>query len=113
MSKSITFTEEDAWAVEGAPSNPLRLIEGSTVTLACEFWGAVTSPSAAVYRNRQNVTSTVMPSGSHSASGAVATLKPLTALLGGSRYVIAVTGTVSGDVWVKKIECVVGRDEDE
>lgn len=113
MSKAITFTEEEAFAVEGQPSNPLRLIEGSTVTLACTFWGAVTSPNAAVYRNRQNVTSTVMPTGSHIASGSVATLKPLTALVGGARYVIAVTGTVSSDVWVKKIEVVVGRDEDE
>ena len=109
MSKSITFTEKRAWAVE----SPIRVIEGSTVTLACTFWGAVTSPNAAVYRGRTPYTATVMPSGSHSASGAIVTLKPLTALVGGNRYVVAVTGTVSGDVWVKKLEVIVGKDEDE
>ena len=109
MSKAITFTEKKEWAVE----SPIRVIEGSSLTLACTFWGAVTSPSAAVYRNRQAVTSAVMPSGSHSASGSVATLKPLTALVGGARYVVAVTGTVAGDTWIKKVEVLVGKDEDE
>ena len=109
MSKSITFTEDQVFAVQSR----IDAVEGSTVTLACTFWGAVTSPGATVYRNRQDVTSTVMPSGSHSASGSVATLKPLTALVGGARYIIAVTGTVSGDVWIKKVMIVVGRDEDE
>ena len=109
MSKSITMTEKRAWAVE----SPIKVIEGSSVTLSCTFWGAVTSPSAIVYRNRANVTATVMPAGSASASGSVATLKPLTALVGGARYVVSVTGTVSGDVWVKKIEIICGKDEDE
>ena len=109
MSASITFTEARPFAVE----SPLRVIEGSTRTLACTFWGAVTSPTAKVYRRRADVTATVMPSGSHTASGSVATLKPLTALVGGARYIVAVTGTVSGSVWVKKVEIIVGRDEDE
>ena len=109
MSKSITFTEVQPFAKE----SPIKVVEGSTVTLACMFWGTVTSPGAAVYRNRQTVTSTVMPSGSHIASGKVATLKPLTAMTGGARYIVAVTGTVSSDVWVKKVEVIVGRDEDE
>lgn len=110
---NVNFVQEDVYSPDASPSNPLRLIEGSTVTLACTYWGTVTSPSVLVYRNRQDVTSTVMPSGSHTVSGAVATLKPLTGLVGGSRYVVSVTGTVGGDVWVKKIECSVGRDEDE
>ena len=109
MSASIDFTEKRPFATQ----SPLRVIEGSTITLACTFWGAVTSPTATVYRRRANVTTTVMPSGSHTASGSVATLKPLTALAGGARYIVAVTGTVSGDVWIKKLEIIVGRDEDE
>ena len=109
MSASVTFTEKREFAVE----SPLRIIEGSTITLSCTFWGTVTSPSATVYRRRANVTATVMPSGTASASGSIATLKPLTALAGGARYVIAVTGTVAGDVWIKKIEVICGKDEDE
>lgn len=109
MSKAVTFTEAQVFAVE----SPLRVVEGSTITLACTFWGTVTSPNATVYRNRQPVTSTVMPSGSHSNSGKVATLKPITALVGGARYVVAVTGTISSDVWIKKVELICGRDEDE
>lgn len=105
---NVTFTQDREWAVQ----SPIKLVEGSTVTIACTFsWGAVTSPNAAVYRNKATVTSTVMPSGSHTASGSVATLKPLTALVGGANYVIAVTGTVGGDVHVKKIEVIVSKDE--
>ena len=106
---NVNFIQDQVFAIE----SPLHAVEGSTLTLTCTYWGAVTSPTAAVYRNGTAVTSTVMPSGSHTASGSVATLKPLTALVGGAKYVIAVTGTVSGDVWIKKIEMTVGRDEDE
>ena len=80
------------------------LVEGETRTFAVVFHGvtAVTSPSALVYKNETDVTSTVMPSGSASASGNVATLKPITALIGGETYVVAVTATCDGDVRVVK-----------
>lgn len=106
---NVTFTEERECAIE----SPIKLVEGSTVTLACKFWGSVTSPNAAVYRKKAPYTSTCMPSGSHSASGSVATLKPLTALVGSVSYIVAVTGTVSGDIYVKKIEVIVSKDEQE
>jgi len=106
---NVTFSEDKEWAIE----SPINIVEGSTITLACTFWGSVTSPSATVYRKKTNVTSTVMPSGSHTVSGSIATLKPLTALVGGASYIIAVQGTVSGDVWIKKIEAVVSKDEAE
>ena len=106
---SVTFTERRIEAVE----SPLKLVEGSTVTLACTFWGTVTSPSALVYRKRKDVTSTAMPSGSASASGSVATLKPLTALVGGATYIVAVTGTVGGDTFKKIIRIYVRKDESE
>ena len=113
MAKSITFTEEDPYAVEGSNSNPLRLIEGSTVTLSCKYWGTVSSPSATAYKNRQTATTTVFPTNTPSASGSIVTLSPATGFVGGARYVINVIATVSSDIWVKKIEIVVGRDEDE
>jgi hypothetical protein len=106
---NVNFAQDKDWARE----SPVNVVEGSTVTFACTYWGAVTSPTAAVYRNNATVTSTVMPSGSHTASGAVATLKPATGLVGGARYVIAVTGTVAGDIHVKKIELIVSKDEGE
>ena len=106
---NVTFTSAGVFAAE----SPIKAVEGSTITLACTFWAAVTSPSAKVYRGGTEYTSVVMPAGSASASGNVATLKPLTALVGGFRYIVAVSGTVAGDVHVKKIEVIVGRDEDE
>ena len=106
---NVNFQLNEVFAVE----SPIRVVEGATVTFTCTYWGAVTSPSAKVYRNGTEVTSTVMPSGSTSVSGSVATLKPLTALVGGARYVVAVTGTVGGDIFVKKVEVICGRDEDE
>lgn len=106
---NITFQDEKVWAVE----SPIRLVEGETVTFACSFWGDVTSVSCVVYRNNTNVTSTVMPSGSVSTSGKIATLKPATALVGGARYVFAVTGTVSGNVRIRKFQAIVQKDEKE
>jgi len=106
---NTNFVQDQVFAIE----SPIHAVEGSTFTITCTYWGAVTSPTAAIYRNGTEVTSTVMPSGSHTASGSVATLKPLTALVGGAKYVIDVTGTVGGDVWVKKIEMTVGRKSDE
>jgi hypothetical protein len=62
----------------------------------------VTSPSAKVYKNGTEVTSTIMPAGSATASGNTATLKPVTALTGGEYYVVAVTATCDGDTRVVK-----------
>ena len=106
---NVNFTSESIFATE----SPIKAIEGSTITLACTFWAAVTTPSALVYRNGTAVTTTVMPAGSASASGNVATLKPLTALVGGARYEVVVSATVSGDVRKKKCEFICGRASDE
>lgn len=106
---NITFQSDKVWAVE----SPVRLVEGETVTFACTFWGDVTIVSCLVYRNNTNITSTVMPSGSVSTSGKIATLKPATAFVGGARYVFSVTGTVAGNVRIRKIQAVVQKDEKE
>ena len=106
---NVTFTEERPFAVE----SPVYVVEGSTITFGCTFWGAVTSPAAAAYRKKTTVTSTVFPTNSPSASGSVVTLSPATGFVGGANYIIAVTGTVSGDVFVKKIEVICSKDEQE
>ena len=106
---NLTFTDDSVYAVE----SPKDVVEGDSITLACTYWSAPTTPSAVVYRNGTNVTATVMPAGSASASGNVATLKPLTALVGGARYEVVVSATVSGDVRKKKCEFICGRASDE
>ena len=60
-----------------------------------------TSPTATVYDESDNdtdVTATVMPSGSNSASGDVITLKPLTALTARHNYRIEVVFTVGSNI---------------
>ena len=109
MAQALTFTQDRLFAIE----SPTDLVEGVSVTLTCAYWAAPSSVSAVVYRNRALVTSTVMPAGATSVSGNVATLKPLTALVGGAKYIIDVTATVNGDTTVKKIEvnCVKAAQE--
>ncbi len=61
-----------------------------------------TSPTVVVYDetiNDTNVSSTVMPSGSNSASGDVITIKPLTALTARHSYRIEVKFTVGSNTW--------------
>ena len=84
--------------------SPVILVAGETRTFTVVFQGvtAVTSPSAIVYKGGADVSSTVMPSGSASASGNTATLKPLTALTAGETYVVAVTATCDGDTRIVK-----------
>lgn len=109
---NVEFTEFDAYNQEG----PIQVVEGSTITFSCTFWDDVTSPDASVFKvdpdGTTDVTSTVMPSGSHSVSSDVATLKPLTALTGPARYNIYVTGVVAGDTWIKKIQIEVLSTKD-
>lgn len=106
---NINFALDRPFALE----SPIDVVEGSSVTFRCTFWDDVTSVTAKAYRNGTEVTSTVFPAGSITLAGAVATLKPFTAFIGGSRYVIAVTGTVQSDVMVRKIEVRTSKDESE
>lgn len=106
---NITFSQYSTWADE----SPKPVVEGATLNIAATFWGAPTVVSAAVYRNRTLATSTCMPAGSVSISGNTATLKPLTAMLGGNRYVVAVTATVGGEVHIKKMMLICAKDESE
>ena len=104
---NITFTEKGIWADE----SPRPVVEGATINISATYWGTPTTVSAVVYRNTTDVSSTCMPSGSVSITGNTATLKPLTAMTGGNRYVVAVTGTVGGEVHVKKMMLICSKDE--
>lgn len=69
-----------------------------------------TSTTAVVYDELDNsdVTSTVMPSGSHSESGDVITLKPLTALTKGHSYRVEVKFTVGSNIFERylRVKCI-------
>jgi len=111
MTIAVTFLEDQNWAIE----SPIKVVEGESITIACTFWTTVTgTPTCAVYRNRSStaVTSTVMPAGSVSVNVSVVTLKPATAMVGGSRYTFAVTATVSGNTRIKKFMAIVQKDEE-
>ena len=106
---NLTFTQPKIYAVQ----SPVKIVEGSTITFACGYWGTASTPSAAAYRKGKTVTTTVFPTNTPSASGAVVTLSPATGFSGGADYIIVVTATVSGDVWKKKIKLIVAKDENE
>lgn len=106
---NVTFLEDKTFAVE----SPVYVVEGESLTFSCTAWGAVSSPSAVAYRKKTTVTSTVFPTNSPSASGSVVTLSPATGFVGGANYIIAVTFTLSGDTFVRKIELVASKDEQE
>jgi hypothetical protein len=96
--------------------SPIYQGAGATVPYSVTFPFATTvaAGTIAVYKNGADVTSTVMPSGSHSASGNVLTLKPLTALTGGETYLISIAATVDGvaDQWfceVKAVKTTTGK----
>ena len=99
----LNVNERDAYFQEFS----ITLVAGVSTTIAVNYWGTPSSVSATVYKvtsaGESDVTATVMPAGSVTISGYTATLKPLTALVGGYQYVLALTGTVGGDVSVKKL----------
>jgi len=69
-----------------------------------------TTTTAVVYdetANDENVSSTVMPSGSHSESGDVITLKPLTALTKGHDYRVEVKFVVGSNTFERyfRVRC--------
>lgn len=73
---------------------------------------SVSTPSVVVYRNGADVTSTVMPSGSHSVSNNVLTLKPLVpAGFGGDTLVINVQVVADGQTRVNFIRVLVASQE--
>jgi hypothetical protein len=92
-------------------------IEGSTLTFDVEWvdGSTLSSPTAKVYMNNTEITSTAMPSGSHSVSGNVQTLKPLvfTAGHGGNYYVVDFQCVVDGNTEIGRFKIKVLRAGEE
>lgn len=101
------------WKLNDAVIAVVFQYPGETVTynITVEGTNAPTSPTATVYKGRSDVTSTVMPSGSHSASGQVITLKPVTALVSGVEYSVMVTATVAGNTEQRKLIIICADDK--
>lgn len=85
--------------------SPYPTVAGENLMLTVTYDQATTvaSPSVAAYKNRATVTSTLFPTNSPTASGNVVTLSPLTGMVGGNTYVIAITATVDGAIVIRKL----------
>ena len=101
------------WIVE----SPIEMVEGETITYSIEWLGtsSLSSPTATVKFNSQDVTSTVMPSGSHSVSSNIQTLKPITAATAHVRgsYIVTIQCTVDGNTEIRLLEIRVLSTEDK
>ena len=80
----LTAVRTDIWLNE----SPVVMVAGAsrTYTITYEGVASVSAPSAIAYKDSTDVSATVFPAGSITASGAAVTLKPLTGLLGGEVY---------------------------
>lgn len=89
--------------------NPYYVSAADELTFAVLFEGAtsVSSPSVKAYKNRTDVSSTIFPSGSPSASSNVVTLPTAKAWTSGERYVIELVATVDGMILTKALSVVV------
>lgn len=107
----LTAVRNDIWLNE----SPVTVVAGATRTYTVTYEGAssVSSPSAIAYKDGTDVSATVFPSGSITASGTTVTMKPLTALSGGEVYVIAITATVDGNTDVRKLKVIAANPSDE
>jgi len=98
------MADNTLWVLEG----PQTMREGETVTYSLTWLGGtnLSTPSAIVYKNGTVVTTAVMPSGSHSVSGNVQTLKPVTipAGYGGSTIVVEASCIVDGNTEKRGIQ---------
>lgn len=101
------------WVVE----TPEPVVEGSTITYSILWQGAtsLSSATAYVYMNGSDITSTVMPSGSHTSSNNIQTLKPLAFQdgHGGNTYVVIAECVVDGNTDRVKFKIPVLRASEE
>jgi hypothetical protein len=98
-------------------TNPAEIIkvEGETPKLNVELTdvGLVSSPSCKVYQGEDDVTTTVMPTGSATVSGNTITSPAMTALESGEVYVVATQYTLDGSIGIKKTQIRVAGPGDE
>ena len=95
--------------------SPKQMIEGETITYSLTWNGAssLSSPTAVVYKDASDITSTAMASGSHTVSGNVQTLKALTAGVndGDKIYVVIIQCVVDGNTERRKLIVNILKDE--
>lgn len=107
----ITFLQDQVFALE----SPVSVIAGESITFSCTYPFATTVAAPAsvkVYRGSSDVSATIMPSGSNTASGNVVTTKPATALTGGNVYIVSIVAVIdSGDSREKKIMLMCQKAE--
>ena len=82
-------------------------------TIVFPWATSVTSPTVAVFKKgtTTDVASTVMPLGSHTVSGNSLTLKNLTSLTAGERYIIDIRITIDGILDELFLEVIALRQE--
>ena len=97
--------------------SPITAVEGEIITYSLTWLGAsnLSTPTALVYFKGSDVTSTAMPSGSHSKSGNVQTLKPITFASAwvNNFIVVAIQCVVDGNTEIRKLKIRVQKASDE
>lgn len=97
--------------------SPISMVEGETITYSIAWLGAssLSSPGAIVYIGGSDESATAMPSGTHTVSGNVQTLKPIVAGSsdGGKVFVVAISCVVDGNTEIRKLLINILKDESE
>jgi hypothetical protein len=111
----LTFYREEAMDTVWAIESPVTMVEGESRTFTVQFLGAssVSSPSVKAYHNKSDVTSTLFPTNTPTASGDTVTLSPLEGIEGGETYVIVVTATVDSNTEIGKFQIVAVEPYEE
>jgi len=106
MTKSVYVVEYETSILEGGKRTFSVVWEGGTTAA---------SSDAKVFMNSGDITSTAMPSGSHTQAANVSTFKQLVAGTsdGDEVYVVVFQSTVDGDIRKKKMLVNIVKVEDE
>ncbi len=104
--KDLTATLNDVWLI----NSPQTIVEGTSITytITFPFATACTASTAKCYKGTTDTTTTNLPAGSDARADNTCTLKPLTAMIGGETYVIAVTVTLDAQatqIWKHEVNC--------
>ena len=106
--------DKEIWLIE----SPVVMVEGEVIAYSVDWLGAskVENPSVNVYKNGQDVTSSVMVSGdSHTISGNVLTIKKITAgnSDGGLNYVVVIQCGVDNNTEKRKLLVQIVKASEE